>query len=340
MGLRFRKSKNFGPFRINISKSGIGGSVGVKGFRITKKATGGVQATASLPGTGLSYTKNLGACKKASQKANGASKNAAQPTVQNGNPHTSQSAPKNTRQALLAKLLLCLFLGCFGVHKFYEKKTGLGVLYLLTLGLFGIGWLGDSILLFMALISKNPNDYDGFRSQAEKRIAQWVIYGGCALFMLIVCLVASKNTPREHTLSTPLPVTEPETQAAAEPPAPTLPVTTPTEASTQPPTEEPTKAPTQPPPTEKPTAPATQPPTEEPLQPTKSPTASSTDAPTEPEPAPDAVFSYVINTSTGKFHKPSCGSASKIKEENRWDYAGTRQSVLDMGYSPCGHCHP
>lgn len=325
MGLRFRKSKNFGPFRINISKSGIGGSVGVKGFRITRKAKGGVQATASLPGTGLSYTKNLSASKKASP-----------PTSQN----TLQPTPEKSKQSILKEFLLCLFLGWFGVHKFYKKKTGLGVLYLLTLGLFGIGWLGDGILLFMALISKKPNDYDGFRSQAEKRIAQWVIYGGCALFMLIVCLVASKNTPKEHTLSTPLPVTEPETQAATEPPAPTLPATTPTEAPTQPPTEEPTKAPTQPPPTEKPTAPTTQPPTEESMQPTESPTAPSTDAPTEPEPALDAVFSYVINTNTGKFHKPTCGSASKIKEENRWDYEGTRQSILDMGYVPCGRCHP
>ena len=32
MGLRFRKSKKLGPFRINFSKSGIGYSVGGKGF--------------------------------------------------------------------------------------------------------------------------------------------------------------------------------------------------------------------------------------------------------------------------------------------------------------------
>ena len=33
MGLRFRKSINIGPFRMNISKSGISHSVGIKGFR-------------------------------------------------------------------------------------------------------------------------------------------------------------------------------------------------------------------------------------------------------------------------------------------------------------------
>ncbi len=40
---------------------------------------------------------------------------------------------------------LCLFLGYFGAHKFYEGKTGQGVLYIFTLGLFGIGWLIDTI---------------------------------------------------------------------------------------------------------------------------------------------------------------------------------------------------
>ena len=57
MGLRFRKSINLGGgFKINLSKSGIGYSWGVKGYRITKKATGGTRHTASIPGTGISYT--------------------------------------------------------------------------------------------------------------------------------------------------------------------------------------------------------------------------------------------------------------------------------------------
>lgn len=58
MGFRFRKSKNFGPFRLNFSKSGIGYSVGVKGFRVTKKAGGGTRTTASIPGTGISYVQD------------------------------------------------------------------------------------------------------------------------------------------------------------------------------------------------------------------------------------------------------------------------------------------
>ena len=59
MGMRFRKSINLGGgARLNLSKSGIGASVGGKGFRVTKKAGGGTRTTASIPGTGLSYQKD------------------------------------------------------------------------------------------------------------------------------------------------------------------------------------------------------------------------------------------------------------------------------------------
>ena len=42
--------------------------------------------------------------------------------------------------------LITIFLGWAGVHKFMKKKTGMGVLYLLTFGLFGIGWVMDIII--------------------------------------------------------------------------------------------------------------------------------------------------------------------------------------------------
>ena len=59
MGLRFRKSINIGPLRINLSKSGVGVSLGVKGFRVGRSAKGKTTATVSLPGTGLSYVQDL-----------------------------------------------------------------------------------------------------------------------------------------------------------------------------------------------------------------------------------------------------------------------------------------
>lgn len=56
MGFRYRKSIRFGGgFRINISKSGIGYSWGVKGYRVTRTARGTTRRTASIPGTGISF---------------------------------------------------------------------------------------------------------------------------------------------------------------------------------------------------------------------------------------------------------------------------------------------
>ena len=49
---------------------------------------------------------------------------------------------------------LCLFLGVFGAHKFYEERILLGILYLCTAGIFGIGVIFDLIVLFF-----KPNPY-------------------------------------------------------------------------------------------------------------------------------------------------------------------------------------
>ncbi len=51
-------------------------------------------------------------------------------------------------------LLLCIFLGGIGAHKFYEGKIGLGIVYLFTFGFLGIGWAIDFIVLLF-----KPNPY-------------------------------------------------------------------------------------------------------------------------------------------------------------------------------------
>ena len=50
--------------------------------------------------------------------------------------------------------LLCLFFGILGIHKFYEGRVLLGIVYLLTMGLGGIGVLIDLFVLFF-----KPNPY-------------------------------------------------------------------------------------------------------------------------------------------------------------------------------------
>ena len=51
-------------------------------------------------------------------------------------------------------LILCILLGYFGAHKFYEGKAGMGILYLFTVGLFGIGVFIDFIVILL-----KPNPY-------------------------------------------------------------------------------------------------------------------------------------------------------------------------------------
>ena len=63
------------------------------------------------------------------------------------------AVPRGREKNKWVALLLCLFLGGIGAHKFYEGKIVMGIIYLFTAGLFGIGVLVDFISL---LFKKNP----------------------------------------------------------------------------------------------------------------------------------------------------------------------------------------
>lgn len=49
---------------------------------------------------------------------------------------------------------------------------------------------------------------------------------------------------------------------------------------------------------------------------------------------------YVLNTDSHKFHKPTCSSAKKINSANRQDFSGTRDAVIAQGYDACKICNP
>lgn len=55
MGFYYRKSVNLGPFRVNVSKSGVGYSVGGPGFRTGVSSRNKKYSVFSIPGTGVGY---------------------------------------------------------------------------------------------------------------------------------------------------------------------------------------------------------------------------------------------------------------------------------------------
>lgn len=72
---------------------------------------------------------------------------------------------------------------------------------------------------------------------------------------------------------------------------------------------------------------------------TTEPTETTT-APTEPKPVDPSNATFVLNTSSMKIHKVSCGSVETIKESNRQYTDLTREELIAQGYEPCGRCNP
>ncbi len=64
----------------------------------------------------------------------------------------------------LAAALLCFFLGVFGVHRFYLRKTWTAILMILTLGGLGIWTLVDLIFIVTG----------SFRDKEGKRVYRWL----------------------------------------------------------------------------------------------------------------------------------------------------------------------
>lgn len=64
----------------------------------------------------------------------------------------------NAGKDWLTTFLLCFLLGNIGVHRYYVGKIGTGILWTLTLGVFGIGYLVDLIMIVCGKFTdKNGN---------------------------------------------------------------------------------------------------------------------------------------------------------------------------------------
>ena len=84
----------------------------------------------------------------------GAKINTEQPIIINVENNTTNVNTNSKKISKWKAFFLCLFLGGIGIHKFYEGRALMGVLYLFTGGLLGIGCFIDLILILT-----KPNPY-------------------------------------------------------------------------------------------------------------------------------------------------------------------------------------
>ena len=66
------------------------------------------------------------------------------------------------------ELVLTILGGIFGIHKFYNKEIGWGILYLFTYGLFGIGWVFDIYTCFYYRSEKFLNIKESISENTNK----------------------------------------------------------------------------------------------------------------------------------------------------------------------------
>lgn len=86
---------------------------------------------------------------------------AAQPAINIVNTNTATGGNAHGGYGYIHKkkwvaFFLCLFLGYFGIHRFYVGKAGTGILWLFSGGLFGLGWFIDLLMIL----------FGGFRDKA------------------------------------------------------------------------------------------------------------------------------------------------------------------------------
>lgn len=177
MGFRFRKSIRVGKyFRVNVSKSGIGYSIGKRGARITVSANGRKTGTVGIPGTGITYSKTLGGGKTPAH--------APVPAVQDTEIAVESAAIENFQPAdctdifceikkcriinLVSIILFIYGFACVGSFRDGFIARGISLLIIMLIGAAG----------FILARTKLPAklDYDiapDMLAEHERRLAAW-----------------------------------------------------------------------------------------------------------------------------------------------------------------------
>lgn len=131
MGIKFRKSIKVAPgVKFNVGKKSIGLSVGGKYGGLSFNTKSGLSGRTSAYGTGLSYRWHL---------KNTKSKNHINRSGQ------SSETEQQIALSITTYLILTICFGILGIHRFYRRQYLIGLIYLLTVGIAGIGWIIDIV---------------------------------------------------------------------------------------------------------------------------------------------------------------------------------------------------
>jgi hypothetical protein len=339
MGFRFRKTKKAGPFRLSLTKRGIGWSIGNKYIGYSHGASGRNSLRASIPGTGISYFANLGrkshkVVRKSSDRTiNSRNTPTAQAVKRDNTPTLQEAKPMPKKRGIFKKIIL----GAVGLY--FGSAAVIGLFQ----GITGTGAEPETEITLEATVETETipgRSFSGTFAEPGKE-------------ELIELPTAEETEPPETETEPPSAVdsilagltaaitdlteTKPETT-----PDKSIPETTPPEPETKKETAPPeTKAPeTKPPETKKPEtkAPETQPPetkAPETEPPKKTITITHKDSSLSPEmvEALEGVAAFWAPTGTKIHLNPFCSRLQEVV------YAGTVEdanSVKDGGW--CGVC--
>ena len=330
MGLRFRKSKKVGPFRVNISQKGVGWSVGVPGLRYTKKAGGGSRVTASVPGTGISYVKESGGSNQRKKpriaEGNTAKLNAAKPSASRmpvPSPELTEPQPPQNG----------------------GKKTGHGCL-----------WWVMAIFFWPFFLSAWFWKTDKFKLKKPARafalVAVWAILLASWSASSTESNLAVSSSAASSVVSSSAPAleaeSEPESLAASSEPAVDVADSQPEEAASAPMQEEAPSEST--PASEAPAAAAPSEPAQDATAPdstasgspavvpapvpvpTPAPAESSSAAETIEEPEPQEAMVWVTATGSKYHSRPNCGNTKSSSQV-------PISRAIAMGLEPCKRCY-
>lgn len=336
MGLRLRKSKSFGPFRVTMSKSGISTSVGVKGFRVTKLASGRVRTTASIPGTGISYVKETSGSLAGNRRISSLS--SAPPVCGTSAPetyekYTGELPPlqycddlsaydeflEDAARVVIARGSASISILQHGLQIGYSRAARL-IDQLQEVGVIGPynGEKPREVLYIQEPeavqepeappqpehLEDIPNSFHR-GSVSQKSVRTCLVVVGLTVF---VALLAFALVPKvdARTMYTDISQIEDGVAYSKEDMLAIYELGYQNGLRDAGESDDPLILVTR--------------------------SAESTEDPVE--------TTYILNTNTKKFHVPSCKSVKQIKDKNKDTFTGSRENLISRGFSPCGNCKP